>query len=549
MKKIIILLSFLLVIPTFSATLNENTKKETIKVDKIEYKNNANTIDQQNQVTLNKVATLQSYAEQYKQEKGVSTSVTELCLQFIRKDKYTGDFWTLLLGSIDNNFISYVSSKDSSFKFTTSDIIIDRKTGKTIDFLHMSATLNTYYKKNTSGMIVSPHYAGWAGDLMTLLEEVVNYRINNSITDTNVLTTYTNSILGTNKSSTFKDEDALADIDAINLSNINTISTNLHETLVNYYITTPSNSASNVYTRFDYAKNHLGSESTIRSQASQLISNTLYQKLLIDNSSSVTTSDVNILSQAFADYVYEKGYIEITETEGTITIGTNKVLNIKEKHMQNATFTYDNSIVDVTLFNSKLTITPKKYGTTTITITSPVNGATDSYKVSVKNIAPSIKKDLEYNKTITPKEKISLSIEAEGTENKYTWYISDNETSNKTVLKETTSPNVELEISSDMNNKYIHCGIKNDGNTEIFTKAVQLKVLEEETEETEEITPPIEEPEEDKTITEEIKEKVEDIIEEIVNPETLTPTLIILLPVSVILISLKTIKFKKKTSN
>ena len=34
-------------------------------------------------------------------------------------------------------------------------------------------------------MIVSPHYAGWAGDLMTLLEEVVNYRINRGVLNLN----------------------------------------------------------------------------------------------------------------------------------------------------------------------------------------------------------------------------------------------------------------------------------------------------------------------------------------------------------------------------
>ena len=170
------------------------------------------TADQTNQLLFNKVKKLQEYATSYRSETGVSTSVTELCMQYIRKDSYNSTSWDMMIGEVDDNFVSYVSKKDSSFKITRSDKLIDEKLNKEVDFIHMIASLNAIYKPNG---IVDSSYAGWAGDLMTLMQDVINYRTSKGISDTTKIQAYSNSLLGTELNSTFDREDALADLDVI----------------------------------------------------------------------------------------------------------------------------------------------------------------------------------------------------------------------------------------------------------------------------------------------------------------------------------------------
>ena len=157
---------------TGSLVYKENFEK--ININKKNYMTQSPTPDELNTIILNKVKELQQYAESYKTENGVSTSATELCLQYIRKDRYTGTAWSTFAGDIDQNFVSYVASKNSALKFKN-ETLVDEQTKKEIDFVHMIATLNSYYKNGSTAIVFSTHYAGWAGDLMSLLEEEINY--------------------------------------------------------------------------------------------------------------------------------------------------------------------------------------------------------------------------------------------------------------------------------------------------------------------------------------------------------------------------------------
>lgn len=467
MKKLVILISMFLLVPP---TLFGYYPKEKITINKIKYKSENEQLVEQNNIVLNKVQKLQKYANEYIQEKQVTTTATELSLSFIRKDKYSTGFWTTLLGNIDTEFVTFVSTKDPSLVFTDEDYLIDKATMKNIDFIHMCAALNTYYRfKNTTSMF-SPHYAGWAGDLMTLLSEVVTYRTTNSITDTTVLENYTSSILGTNKGSTFSQQDAFADLDALNISAITTLDTDLYTTLYNYYMGENKNS------RSQQTQAILGTNEAIQTTAYQLISNTMAQRMLIANYASVTTSDLNILSQAFADYVYQHGYIELSTNSGETTVGTPLEIQLIEKHMTNATIESNTDVAVGKVINSKLIITPVNHGTTDITVTSPINNVSATYKVTVTNIAPAIEEDLLLNENLKSNQENIISFTATGTNNTYTWYLSNNPNGKDKILTTTTEPVLKLIPTMDYNNKYLTCEIKNDGNNPILTSSIQLKV-------------------------------------------------------------------------
>ena len=71
----------------------------------------------------------------------------------------------------------------------------------------------------------------------------------------------------------------------------------------------------------------------------------------------------------------------------------------------------------------------------------------------------------------------TLSIEAKGTNNIYTWYIADNNVmADWEVLAETSSSSYVLTPSKDMDGKYIKCGVKNEGHEEVFSNETVLVI-------------------------------------------------------------------------
>ena len=463
----------------------------------IEYKLNAT-----NTALFNKVKTLQDYATSYVSENTTTLTVTDLCLQFIRKDTYSDAMWNQLLGAIDTNFVNYVATKDANFKFTANDKLIDEKTNIEIDFIHLIAALTVYKMYGEQVNYISTDYSGWAGDLMTLLAEVVNYRVTNNITDNNALTDYAASVLATNKASSFGRSDAFADLDAINIHKMGTLNNNLHETLLSYYSSTDSN---NVYNRFATSRSILGSKDTIITKSTALLSNVPVQQVLIPTAyANVTANDINILANLFASYVYEEGYIKLNQTSSNNVVGETLNIGVIEKHMENASLTYDTNIISARLANNNLTIQCKKPGETTITIKPQTGSHVATYKINVKNVAPAITKNLDASLTLNVGDKRIISFSANGTNNVYTWYFSKDGKSKTTLIGSTNAPSMELTATKDMNGKYLICTIKNDGNNEIMTSALKLTVNEIKQEQPKEEQPKEEEPKEDE------KEEVED---------------------------------------
>lgn len=442
-----------------------------------------------NEVLFNKLEQLEIYAQDYKDANpSVAATTTELSLQFIRNGStYTGSSWNLLLGSIDQNFVDYiVNEKDSEFKFDENDKLYDIQTGKEIDFIHLAVVLNTYHLRGEEMLNVpmigsiSTHYAGWAGDLLTLLTETVNYRETNSITDTSEITAYVNRKLATNESSSFGSADALADLDALNIYELNTIDSGLTDTLRNYYHSTDEFD-NNAYNRFNTVRVKYTAKENLESIALQLLENTLVANFILKDTEKVlysrkNVSDMEIISKEFSEYVFGKVYINTSVDNIDLKVGETEQIDINEKNiLEPDALRFDSDKVAVSVKNFKMNVKALKYGTFTIDI---YNGE-DKLKtinVTVKNVEPEVASQPTVKEEYKVGESVEITFDANGTNNKYRWYIYDSEKGTDTFLKETSEPKINLKLEESYHNKYLKCGIVNEGNTEVFTTPVKLVV-------------------------------------------------------------------------
>ena len=480
-RKIIILVMILLIILTIFPIIMMSA-----------YKNK--NIENHNKEILEKVETIQNWAEEYiEQNNIVNNTATDLCMQYIRKDRYNSNLWNTLLGSIDSEFVDYVKSKENPPTFKN-DVLFDPNTGKEIDFVHMIAPLNAYLKNGDSVMsMVSTDYAGWGGDLVTLLEEVTVYRTKNNIEDKNVLQEYSNSLLGTNNPSTFASSDALADLDAIALykDSNNNVKEDLYNALYKYYVDT--NSTYNANNRLSSAQTILGStKENVKQKAKDILTNTDYiildlkESLFQDSSvaSKVTTNDIDVVSQSFANYVHGVSYLKLQKSEGSGIVGKS-VIDVKiiesNANLNNSNIEIaNNKIAKAEIYGEYLRITPLDAGETTITLYSEDKTVSSKYKLISQNVAPSITKDLDEVYELKLNEEIIFSIEAEGTNNVYTWYIKNETEEMFSKVAESDKNSYTMLPTQEINNAYIKCGVKNNGNDEVFSKTAKLLVCEHE---------------------------------------------------------------------
>lgn len=122
------------------------------------------------------------------------------------------------------------------------------------------------------------------------------------------------------------------------------------------------------------------------------------------------------------------------------------------------------------------------YGTATITATILYPDGTSSSvscDVTVTNVAPSITKQPE-DITAEPGQAASFTVEADGTNNTYQWYMADNKISSGTELKGATENTYTISADSvtpDLNGKFFYCIVSNEGNDPVTTDKVKLSVV------------------------------------------------------------------------
>lgn len=471
-KLFIFICSLFLLVGIFIGTVDY---ANSAKSDVIQYRDTS-TMVSENEKLLDKIKKLEELSINYIKEKNLNISSTELCLQYLRKDRYNDEKWRGLMGPVDADFVEYVTNNGEGLAFSDYEIMYDISTGRVVDFIHMVATLNSYVRYSSEIKLVitnlSTDYAGIAGDLLTFLEEVTNYRINNSLDDVGKYQIYVDSLFGTNNKSTLSGPDLLADIDAYNLyrDEAGKVKTSLYDALKEYYDTfTSKNNAKN---RIEIFKSYMGdSEENITNKVNEYFSNLVIRKLFIPNTTdNLTEWDIQVVAKSFYKYLEKNIYLELESHEADTIVGKDIEVKIIENHLNNAVIKIEPENLALAKINGEyLVITPKDSGKVKITISDANGSASDVFTANIKNVAPIIQEGLDANYYLTVNKSATLYIKAGGTNNIYTWYIGDSKNGDYTVLSETTNPRFVLTPIPDMNGRFIKCGVRNNGNEEVFS--------------------------------------------------------------------------------
>lgn len=207
---------------------------------------------------------------------------------------YGTDRWTLLCGSIDQDFIAYVKNADgmkyanyfgsfvSASKYnedyygTIDSVYLESNysitdplgSGQTIDLIHMFAAMDGIYTNTGRNDLVckvatgSTHFVkdivSWLGDLQTLTNQLVKQGI--TINDSNKYTTDMghadfDELAGISEKK-FPPSDLLADIDAYNMTKffVDCSSTSISDAMIAYYrcVNDDSSTTGNRYFAFIY---------------------------------------------------------------------------------------------------------------------------------------------------------------------------------------------------------------------------------------------------------------------------------------------------------
>ena len=244
---------------------------------------------------LTNIKQLQILAEEYKASNETTDTTTQLCLQYIRRNKYNDYIWSIAAGAVNEGFATYVSQQNtpvSQYDFETAKIANSK-----VDFVHMCAALNAYL---VNSPILPSRYCGWAGDLSTLIEQVIAKYPDPTAVQDDVLIAYAEELIGTeNPISTFGLSDMLADIDAENF--YNTGIDNFYETILNYYY----KDNSNIHNRNNIFKANFGGP--INATTNSFLNYRYVSQLIKDSTiKSIYTSNYarynNIVATAFHNY-------------------------------------------------------------------------------------------------------------------------------------------------------------------------------------------------------------------------------------------------------
>ena len=189
-----------------------------------------------NDYIFSKVNELHSLAKQYESN---STKANKLVLQYMRRERYEGFKWIVTAGGIDQNFVTYVDSRNPTLAFLTNQLYVYDIANK-VDFNHLIATMNAILH-DTMPLNVAEHViddlAGWAGDLQQMTNQVLKQT--NFSNDISTIMDKTLSLLKGNESnSSFSKPDLNADLDATYLAPRMNSTELLGNQLSSYYRTT-----------------------------------------------------------------------------------------------------------------------------------------------------------------------------------------------------------------------------------------------------------------------------------------------------------------------
>ncbi len=194
--------------------------------------------------TLLKIKKLEELSASY------NSSNKELrVLQYIMNRYYTGSdksLWKVMCGTPDAGFETYVTSNQGNINVASLrsiPYITIPTTNEEVDIVHMFATMSSIFYnivyssiniENIIGATKADDVTGWAGDLVTLVQDLVETGYTGD-----ALQAEAYRLLGASKSvdSQFRDQDLYADLDTINIYSIykNTNATSISSVMEDYY--------------------------------------------------------------------------------------------------------------------------------------------------------------------------------------------------------------------------------------------------------------------------------------------------------------------------
>lgn len=237
-----------------------------------------------------------------------SNNATTLTFQYLRSGKYNSSQWSEVAGDIDTSFSNYVSSNSNlSFLKNTSQYLYDNN--QRIDFTHMCAVINAIIYDSDSiksvfvGEDVIDNLSGWAGDLQTLVIDMIDNTAESSRNNYNTLYNKFMDLMGS-YSYHFSTEDLLADLDAIYymklFSNLTSgVATNLRS-LYGYYSHNRYVSFVDGRTKSDFSADvYFYTQNNYTKLGIEVIKWPLYE-----NSYTITDIQAQAAADAFTDYIW-----------------------------------------------------------------------------------------------------------------------------------------------------------------------------------------------------------------------------------------------------
>ena len=208
--------------------------------------------------------------------------------------------WELISGPVDYGFINYMEQYTDYVFLQGNCDFYDPSSGNKIDFSHLIGTLsaNNFYRQGM-GMINDSlnAYAGWAGDLITLAGDAQVQKDKGAITN---VVQYVKNALGGTDTTSFSQNDLLADIDAV-LINRKMSNKPIYQVFRDYY----SSDLTNRYTNF-VSKEFLGITKLIKASAEEFLSpsitTNLFKKVF---HSSYKQNIINDVAKEFSEYIIE----------------------------------------------------------------------------------------------------------------------------------------------------------------------------------------------------------------------------------------------------
>ncbi|HLR10257.1 MAG TPA: glycoside hydrolase domain-containing protein, partial [Sporosarcina sp.] len=190
------------------------------------------TLSPLNQEAMNELKIIYDLAMEYTGR--VRPRANYLVANYYKKESYANDLWAYVSGGIVVDFVDYV--KVNYKDVTEFKNLIDPVSRKVIGIEHLMATLSAeLYFPDVP--IIGNHvkgFAGWAGDMVSVMIDVHRERSDDSFDST--YDASVDHIGAKTKVSNFSYDDYMADIDAVNIGkNLYNPALSITEAFTNYY--------------------------------------------------------------------------------------------------------------------------------------------------------------------------------------------------------------------------------------------------------------------------------------------------------------------------